>query len=200
MQIKLLKDKDYLLWINEIKEKINRLQIKAAIAVNHEMLAFYWDLGKGIVYKQTKKNWGDAVIEQLSKDLQSEYPEMKGFSTRNLFYMKSWYLFYNNQFDLVQHVVALNQIPVKINSAEKVQQLVAQIPWGHNILIITKIKDINEALFYINETILNGWSRSVLRIQIETDLYLRQGKAITNFDNTLPKPQSDLAAQTLKDP
>ena len=101
------------------------------------------------------KKWGDAVVEQLSKDLQSEYPEMKGFSTRNLFYMKSWVLFYNNQREKLQQAVAENKIPAKIGSIEKVQQLVAQIPWGHNILIITKIKEIDEALFYINETILN---------------------------------------------
>ena len=107
---------------------------------------------------------------------------------------------YNEQFEKVQQLVAQNTLPSKMNSPEKIQQLVRQIPWGHNILIITKIKNIEEAIFYVNETILNGWSRAVLRIQIETDLYTRQGKATTNFNNTLPKPQSDLATQTLKDP
>ncbi len=200
MEIKLSNNKEYLFCLDEIKEKIKKLQIKAAISVNSKMLSFYWDLGKDIVETQTKKKWGDAFIKQLSKDLQSEYPEMKGFSVRNLFYMKSCFLFYNTQADKLKFAVAKNKIPAQIGSIEKVQQLVAQIPWGHNILIITKITDIDEALFYINETILNGWSRAVLRIQIETDLYSRQGKAITNFENTLPKPQSDLANQTLKDP
>ncbi len=200
MQIKLSKDKDYLIWLNEIKERIKRLQIKAAISVNQEMLAFYWALGKDIVEKLATKNWGEAVVEQLSKDLQLEYAEMKGFSRSNLFYMKKWYLFYNEQLTKIQQAVGQSHLPEKINSIEKVQQVVGQIPWGHNILIITKINNIEEALFYINETILNGWSRAVLRIQIETDLYSRQGKAITNFYNTLPKPQSDLANQTLKDP
>ena len=164
------------------------------------MLAFYQDLGKEIIEKQETKKWGDAVVEQLGKDLQYEFPEMKGFSRRNLFYMKKWYLYYNERVEKLQQTVAQMKLPEKVSSIEFVQQLVAQIPWGHNILIITKIKDVKEALFYINETIINGWSRAVLEIQIELDLYLRQGKAITNFKNTLPKPQSDLANQTLKDP
>ena len=200
MKLELSKNKDYNSWIREIKDRIYKLQIKAALSVNSEILAFYWNLGKKIIEKQETKNWGDAVVEQLGKDLQAEFLEMKGFSRRNLFYMKKWYLFYNEQFKKFQQAVAQNQILAKINSVEKVQQLVAQIPCGHNILIITKIKDINEALFYINETIINGWSRSVLEIQIETDLYSRQEKAITNFNDTLPKAQSDLANQTLKDP
>ena len=200
MKLKIKSQQEYQSWLNEIKDKIYTLQIKAAIVVNSEMLAFYWNLGKNILEKQAIKNWGEAVVEQLSRDLQAEFPEMKGFSRSNLFYMKKWYLFYNEQLEKVQQPVAQNVLPSEINSSEKIQQLVGQIPWGHNILIITKINNIEEALFYINETILNGWSRAVLRIQIETDLYSRQGKAITNFYNTLPKPQSDLANQTLKDP
>lgn len=200
MKIELSKNKDYNSWIRAIKKRVYRLQIKAALSVNSEMLAFYWDLGKEINEKQKTKKWGEAVVEQLEKDLQSEFPEMKGFSRRNLFYMKKWYLFYNERFEKLQQVVAQNKIPANINSVEKVQQLVAQIPWGHNIVIITKIKEIAEALFYINETVINGWSRSLLEIQIETGLFTRQGKAITNFNQTLPKTQSDLANQILKDP
>lgn len=108
-------------------------------------------------------------------------------------------MFYNGQITKVQQVVGQKAFPAKTNSLEKIQQLVGQIPWGHNILIITKIKDLEEAIFYVNETIVNGWSRAILRMQIETNLHLRQGKATTNFDITLPKPQSDLANQTLKD-
>jgi predicted nuclease of restriction endonuclease-like (RecB) superfamily len=200
MGIKLSKDIDYSSWLKEIKSKVYQLQIKASLAVNSEMLAFYWDLGKEIIAKQNEKNWGNAVVEQLSNDLQSEFPEMKGFSRSNLFYMKKWYLFYNETEINVQQVVGQSLLPSEINQKEKVQQLVGQIPWGHNILIITKVKNIKEAIFYINETIINGWSRAVLRIQIETDLYSRKGKATTNFLIALPKPQSDLANQTLKDP
>lgn len=193
-------DSDYVSWFKDIKSKVYRLQIKASIAVNVELLTFYWELGREITEKQTIKNWGDSIIEQLSKDLNRDFPDIKGFSKRNLFYIKSWYLFYNEHLTKVQQLVAQNSLPAAIDSIEKIQQLVGQIPWGHNILIITKIKNIDEAIFYVNETLLNGWSRSVLRLQIDTDLYARQGKALTNFTATLPKPQSDLANQTLKDP
>lgn len=194
------KNSDYVAWLKDIKAKVRQLQMKAVMAVNVELLKFYWELGEDIHNKQSSKHWGEAVIEQLSKDLQSEFPEMAGFSRSNLFYIKKWYLFYHQQSEKVQEAVAQSLYPAKIIPAEKIQQLVGQIPWGHNILIITKLKTIEEALFYINETIVNGWSRAVLRIQIETNLFSRQGKAITNFDYTLPKPQSDLATQTLKDP
>jgi predicted nuclease of restriction endonuclease-like (RecB) superfamily len=121
------------------------------------------------------------MVDNLEKDLISEFPDLKGFSRRNLFYMKGFYSFYKGYFN-------------------QVQQLVAQIPWGHNILIMSKSKTIEESIFYLNETLQNNWSRSVLNIQIGTDLFSRQGKAITNFKNTLPNPNSDLAIQTLKDP
>lgn len=198
--IKLSIDQDYLSWLREIKAKVLRLQIKASLAVNVELISFYWDLGRDIVEKQLIKNWGDAVIDQLSKDLQSIFPENKGFSRRNLFYIKRWYIFYNEQFTKVQQLVAQTSLPTNLDTLEKIQLLVWRIPWGHNILIISKIRKLDEALFYANETILNGWSRAVLRMQIETDLYSRQGKATTNFIATLPEPQSDLANQALKDP
>ena len=137
--IKLSKNNDYVSWFKEIKAKVYRLQIKAAIAVNTELLTFYWDLGRDITEKQTNKNWGDAIIEQLSKDLHSSFPEIKGFSRRNLFYIKSWYLFYNEQFIKVQQVVAQNPLLTNIDNLEKIQQLVGQTPWEHNILIINKI-------------------------------------------------------------
>lgn len=192
-------DNEYISWIKEIKDKIYRLQIKASIAVNIELLSFYWELGREICEKQSKRNWGDAIIDQLSKDLHSTFPEIKGFSRSNLFYVKKWYLFYSERI-IIQQAVGQTSLPANIDTIEKVQQLVGQIPWGHNILIMTKIKDIHEAIFYANETLVNGWSRAVLRMQIETDLYSRQGRATTNFVATLPKYQSDLANQTLKDP
>lgn len=157
-------------------------------------------MGREITEKQTIKNWGNAVIEQLSNDLHSAFPDIKGFSRSNLFNVRSWYLFYSEHISKMQQLVAPNTLPATIDSVEKIQQFVGQIPWGHNILIITKIKNIDEAIFYINETLLNGWSRSVLGMQIDTNLYARQGKALTNFTATLPKVQSDLANQTLKDP
>lgn len=189
----IFKDTEYKNWLSDLKTKIRSSQLKAAIAVNSALIEFYWDLGKMIAEKQTA--WGAKFVEQLSKDLKSEFPNMEGLSRRNLFNAQKFYQFYNRQ--IVQQVVALseNDSPNQI-----VQQAVAQIPWGHNILIITKAHSIAEAYFYIQKTIENGWSRDILGLQIKSDLYNRQGKAITNFKLTLPDNSSDLAHQILKDP
>ncbi|MDR0305995.1 MAG: PDDEXK nuclease domain-containing protein [Chitinispirillales bacterium] len=202
---------DYKKWIIEVKQKIRSTQIKAAIAVNSTLIEFYWYLGKMITEKENV--WGGKLIEQVSKDLKEEFPDMQGLSRRNLFNTQKFYQFYSNS--IVQQPVALigQQLVDQLQTIENkqdttyprtedkiVQQLVAQIPWGHNILIFTKSKDIKEALFYIQKTKDNNWSRDTLALQIKSNLYKRQGKAITNFTNTLPAPNSDLALQTLKDP
>jgi len=161
-------------------------QIKAAVRVNQALLSLYWDLGEQIIEKQREAKWGDGFLEQMSRDLQAEFLEMKGFSFRNLKLMRQWVSFWS---PIGQQAVA-----------QIAQQLVAQIPWGHNQLIMNKIGDHEEALFYVRKTIENNWSRAVLTHQIESGLYQRDGKAITNFEATLPAPQSDLAIQTLKDP
>ena len=171
---------DYKIWINELKKQVRSVQIKAAIAVNFELIKFYWELGKMISDKQEFYNWGDKLIDQISLDLKEEFPEMKGFSIRNIKYCRNFYTFYCN--------------------SSIGQQVVAQIPWGHNILIFSKSKNISEAHFYIQQTIENNWSRDVLALQIKTNLFERNGKAINNFKYTLPEPFSDLAEQTLKDP
>lgn len=175
---------EYNSWLKEIKQRILKSQIKASIAVNIELLRLYWDLGKNISNKVNKSNWGAHIMEKLSTDLKKLFPDMKGFSRTNLFSIRRWYDFYSQ----------INE------DFEKVQQLVGQIPWGHNVLIITRIKEIEEAKFYINKTLENNWSRAILELQIENQLYKRQGRAITNFNNTLPEPQSNLAKETLKDP
>lgn len=175
---------EYYDWVVELKSKIQSSQLKAAISVNKELLSLYWELGKSISLKISESNWGSSVVEQLSIDLKNEFPNQKGFSRSNLFSMKQWFEFYST----------LN------NDIEKIQQLVGQIPWGHNIAIITKSNSIDEAIFYCNKTIKNNWSRAVLINQIASDFYNRQGKAITNFNNTLPEPHSGLAIETLKDP
>jgi predicted nuclease of restriction endonuclease-like (RecB) superfamily len=177
----LVKTSEYRSFILEIKQRIQASQIKAAIAVNQELLLLYWDLAERIVTKQQQAAWGDGFLLQISKDLKTEFPEMKGFSKRNLEGMRQWY-----QFWVTESAIAL--------------QLVAQIPWGHNLTVVTKIKDIDEALFYVQKTIQNNWSRSVLTHQIEGRLYQREGKAITNFETRLPESKSDLARETLKDP
>ena len=186
-------DKDYSSWLKELKNKIRSVHIKAAVKVNTEMLNFYWDLGADIIEKQAIAKWGDGFLSKLSQDLMVEFPDMKGFSLSNLKYIKQWYLFYSRHEPIGQQLVG--QLEKTIG-----QQLVSQIPWGHNLVIISKIKNTNEALFYVQKTIQNNWSRAVLTHQIESGLYGREGKAITNFKATLPEPQSDLAHQTLKDP
>jgi len=192
MKSNLIFDNAYKFWLADIKARVRNAQIKAAVKVNTELLDLYWWLGGDIVEKQKKSKWGEGLIDQLSKDLSTEFPDMKGFSRSNLMYIKKWYLFYSQNNEIVQQ-------PVGQFGQQTVAQI-TQIPWGHNIAIITKCKDIKEALFYVQKTMTHNWSRSVLVHQIESRLYKREGKAISNFSLTLPKPQSDLARQTLKDP
>ena len=214
---KLQNDRQYKKWLADLKNKVRSIQIKAAIAVNKELLTFYWELGADIVQKQSTTNWGDGFLSQLSADLMAEFPDMKGFSVRNLKYARQWYLFYSSDSQIGSPAIgqqlvaqlenefsqqAVGQIG-KQTAAQFVKQAVSQItqiPWGHNIAIISKCKNMKEALYYVSNTIAHNWSRSVLVHQIESGLYRREGKSISNFTAALPKPQSDLALQTLKDP
>lgn len=195
--VNLHNNKDYKKWYQGIKSKIRSSQIKAVTKVNTELLALYWEIGREIVEKQRESNYGDLLIEQLSKDLSIEFASEKGFSRSNLFYIKKWYLFYNQGVNKVPQPVGLFGEDSKNDLAP---QLVVLIPWGHNREIITKCSTIEEALFYVTETIKHSWSRSVLLHQIESSLYHRKGKAITNFKDTLPGPQGDLANELIKDP
>ena len=190
----LLNTKEYREFIKELKNRIQSAQLKAAVSVNQTMLQLYWDLAERIITRQQASAWGDGILGQISHDLQSEFPDMKGFSLRNLQYMRQWYQFWSETNSIVQQAAA------QLDNALYVQQLVSQIPWWHNVIIISKIKDQGEALFYVQQTIQNNWSRAVLTHHIESRLYQREGKAITNFKATLPSPQSDLAQQILKDP
>lgn len=175
---------EYKKWITVLRAKLKQAQLKAAVTVNQQLLMFYWDLGTDIIEKQKITAWGEGLLKQLSRDLMSEFPEMKGFSERNLRLIRQWVQFW-------------------IKSTANWQQAVAeltQIPWGHNQVIINKCKNSEEGLYYIRNTIEYGWSRSVLTHQIESNLWQREGKALSNFTKALPSPQSDLAHQTLKDP
>jgi len=175
---------EYKKFIKKIKSKVREAQIRASVKVNVELLKFYWEFGEEIIKKQKNSNWGSAFLKNLSQDLMREFPDVKGFSYRNIKYIRQWYLFYSTNTEKRQQVVAL----------------LIQIPWGHNLHIITKCKDINQALYYATQTLNYGWCRAVLVHQIESQLYEREGKALTNFSDTLPPPQSDLANQILKDP
>ena len=192
MKSNLVLTKEYKVWLAELKRKVRNAQLKAAVKVNAELLLFYWDLGADIAVKQAKVKWGEGFLAQLSKDLTSEFPEMKGFSLSNLKYIKQWYLFYSGGRLIGQQLVG--------QMTEQPVSLITQIPWGHNIVIISKCKNIKEALFYVKNTLDHNWSRDVLVHQIESGLYKREGRSLTNFALTLPKPHSDLAQQTLKNP
>ena len=171
---------DYVEWLGSLKERIRAAQQRAVLAANSELISLYWQIGRGIFKRQEKQGWGSKVVERLAQDLQREFPEMKGFSRANLLYMRSFAETWEDH--------------------EIVQQLVGQIPWGHNIVLFTKVKDQQEREWYARAAIEHGWSRAVLVHQIESSLYHRQGKAVTNFQKNLPSPQSELAQQTLKDP
>lgn len=181
---------EYRAWIENIKQKIKQSQIKASVKVNYAMLDLYWDIGRDIVAKQKTAKWGDAFLSTMSKDLQRAFPNVSGFSVQNLKSIRYWYKFYNSDENGLQLV----------SQIDMVEKMVKSIPWGHNQRIAYKCNSIPEALFYVQKTMDNGWSRSVLEHQIDGGLYDRQGKAITNFQLKLPEPQSDLAEQTLKNP
>jgi predicted nuclease of restriction endonuclease-like (RecB) superfamily len=171
---------DYEDFLSDLKERIRTAQVRAALAVNREMVLLYWQIGCDILSRQQQQGWGAKVIDRLSKDLKTAFPEMKGFSRTNLLYMRAFAAAYPDE--------------------QIVQEVLGQITWYHNITLLDKVKLETERLWYAHATVQQGWSRNVLVHQIESDLYHRQGKATTNFDRTLPQPQSDLANQLLKDP
>lgn len=196
---------DYPKLLEDLKARVRSAQIKAAVSVNRELIALYWDIGKALVVQQLRHKWGDRVIDRLAEDLAREFPEMKGFSRHNLYRMRAFYLAYSEEASIVaQPVLQLPQSMVKHLVAElkekNLPQAVGEIPWGHNIMLLQKLRDPLLRLWYARKTIEHGWSRAMLVHQIETSLHKREGRAITNFQRTLPPPQSDLAQQTLKDP
>ena len=170
----------YIEFVTSLKDKIRSAQVKASFSVNRELIQIYWQIGNEILARQNAEGWGAKIIDRLSRDLLREFPDMKGFSVRNLKYMR--------------------RFAATWRDSTFVQQVAAQIPWFHHCIILDKVTGNAEREWYIRETIRNGWSRNVLVLQIESDLYRRSGKAITNFTATLPAPQSDLARETVKDP
>lgn len=177
--------KEYGDLLKEIKAKVRSSQVKAAISVNRELIQLYWEIGRSIHVKQEQEGWGAHVIEKLAKDLQSAFPGIEGFSRSNIFYMRAFYMAYEK---VQQPVGQFESLPI------------FRIPWGHNVILIQKLKKNTERLWYAEKAIEHGWSRSMLDTWVKADLYKREGKALTNFHKTLPTPQSDLAQQTIKDP
>jgi predicted nuclease of restriction endonuclease-like (RecB) superfamily len=167
-------------FLRDLKQRIRSAQVKAAFAVNRELILLYWRIGHDILERQNRAGWGAKVIERLASDLHNEFPDMKGFSRTNLLYMRAFAEAWPDELF--------------------VQQVVGQIPWGHNLRILDLVKDPEQREWYARAALQHGWSRNVLIHQIESGLHRRQGKAQTNFPQTLPPPQSDLAQQVLKDP
>lgn len=171
---------EYAAWLAELKTLIRTARVKASLAVNRELIQLYWRIGNEITLRQDRQGWGAKVIDQLAKDLRHEFPDMTGLSLTNLKYMRRF---------------------AETWSKEAIgQQLVDQLPWGHNIQIMVRLPDPHTRAWYIKQTIENGWSRSVLEYQIETQLHTRIGMAQHNFERTLPVPQSELARDIVKDP
>lgn len=166
--------------LNELKVRIRSARIKATLSINRELVLLYWEIGNTILKQQEHEGWGSKVIDRLANDLRREFPDMKGLSRRNLIYMRAFAEAYSNQ--------------------EFVQQVAAQLPWFHNVVILTKIKEPEEREWYLRSCVENGWSRNTLEIQIENNLYHRQGKAVTNFKKIFPPPKSELVQQITKDP
>jgi predicted nuclease of restriction endonuclease-like (RecB) superfamily len=167
-------------WLADLKERIHTAQQRATLAVNRELVLLYWQIGRDILARQAEQGWGAKVIERLANDLRAAFPDMKGFSPRNLKYMRAFAEAWPD--------------------AEFVQQAAAQLPWFHLCTLIDKLKTRDERNWYLSKAIEHNWSRNILVMQIETRLLERTGKAVTNFTASLPKPQSDLARESLKDP
>ncbi|MEY8486402.1 YhcG family protein [uncultured Parabacteroides sp.] len=186
---KLIRENDnYAEWIQTLSKRYRQSQIKAAVKVNNELLQFYWSLGRDIVEMHAESKWGNKLLQNLSADLQNALPEIKGLSPRNLLYMKNFYLLYKPLTGITPQV-------------EAQLSCIFEIPWGHQKLLIDKFREIpQKALFFVYKTIELGWSRAMLLNFINSDLYERQGKAVTNFNCTLPQQTSELAKELLKDP
>ncbi|KAB2878061.1 DUF1016 domain-containing protein [bacterium] len=206
-----LPDKKYQKLLGDLKEKIRNARQKAALSVNQELLGVYWEIGQAIIAQQKEEGWGTKIIDRLSHDLKMEFPDFKGVSVRNLKYMRAFADAYPDfvqppaaQKRITKQSKAIVQVPLArsgaISDSSIVQVRLAQLSWYHHITLLDKVKSPIERRFYIEQTILNGWSRDAMVWQIESGLYRRQGKAITNFENTLTKPHSDLAKESLKNP
>ncbi|MBQ4405471.1 MAG: DUF1016 family protein [Bacteroidales bacterium] len=207
-------DKEYKDWIADLSSRYRKSQIKAAVKVNQEMLKYYWELGRDVVEMHVEDRWGEGVINCLSRDLKQANPEITGLSVRSIYYCKDFYLLYSQRVKILPQVVAkiddeiLPQLGAKFKDANcptscgtNLLSDLFSVPWGHHRFIIDKCaNNVDKALFFVRQTVENGWSRDVLLNFLDTDLYERHGKAITNFKNTLPDETSDLAQQLTKDP
>lgn len=214
-------DSEYLQWLSDLKDRYHKAQIKAAVRVNSEQLLFNWNLGRDLVVRKAEEHWGKGVVEQVSLDLQAEFPDVKGFSARNLWNMRKWYSFYALDPSFPERVkdiedrfapdsVRMQQLvpgSIDVEVKRKLQQAVAEtgfpsvfafVPWGHHVEIVNKCKTVDEALFYVAKTIEESCSRASLVNLIGADLFHSEGKALTNFSERLPLVQGKLARDIIK--
>ncbi len=175
--------------MTQLKKRIQTAQVKASLAINKELILLYWEIGKEIANRQKLNKWGSSVIDHLAKDLRISFPDLKGFSRSNIFRMRAFYL--------SCQIVAQ---PARQFAVHDLPEAFLLIPWWHNVILMEKIPSLEERTWYAKKTVEESWSRNVLTMQIESNLFSRQGNAITNFHLTLPSPQSDLAQETMKDP
>jgi predicted nuclease of restriction endonuclease-like (RecB) superfamily len=192
----------FLALLADVKTRIRAAQTRAVLAVNAELVRLYWDIGRLIDERQQREGWGAAVIPRLARELHNALPEMKGFSERNIGLMIAFFREYPNPAKFLQQPAAKLPAPEKVPqpAAQLPDSLLWSIPWFHHAILIQKVKDLSIRRWYMEQTLANGWSRNILALAIDSCAHERQGKAITNFAQLLPSPQSDLAVQTLKDP
>lgn len=210
----IIADGKYVEWLGELKQRYQRSQIKAAVQVNHSMLEFYWSLGRDIVALKAESQWGSGVLQQLSLDLKKMFPNEKGFSYRNIRYMRQWYSFYfqriTNWHEPSAKMALLNwhEHSARIEESNRHQHsdgldfpdIFALVPWKHHVHLVSKSNSIDEALFYIKQTIANNWSLADLEHEVKTDLFSRHSSALTNFSDTMTLPQQKLAQEVMKSP
>ncbi|MFY9269149.1 MAG: PDDEXK nuclease domain-containing protein [Candidatus Manganitrophaceae bacterium] len=203
--------REYADFLKEVKTRIRRAQVKAALSINRELILLYWEIGYRLDAMQKQYGWGSAVIPRLAKDLRNELPELKGFSERNIGRMLAFFREYPRLKEILPPLVAKTEVDPSLpqpvakkgrrpDESVTLESLLLHVPWGHNILLIEKVKDHPDRLWYVQNTLENGWSRHILNLMIDSRAHERQGKAITNFHAKLPPAQSDLARQSLKDP
>ncbi len=195
----------YSVWLTELKHRIHNAQQRATLAVNQELIVLYWQIGRDILARQAEQGWGAKVITRLSDDLRATFPEMKGFSRTNLLYMRAFAAAWPDD-EIVQGALGhlegaiVHQFGGQLGSGAIVHQLLDKLPWRHHCVLLDKLKTREDRLWYAQKAIEHNWSRNILVMQIESRLIERSGGAVTNFALTLPKPQSDLARESLKDP
>jgi len=218
---------DFPILLKEIKSRIQQAQTRAMLSVNAELVQLYWDIGRMIAARQQQEGWGAAVIPRLARELENELAEVKGFSERNIGRMIAFYREYPTPPDILPQAAAklpgkliLPPPVAKLREAQNLPPPVAKsldsakpqptdpspdsplwsVPWAHHVVLMEKVKDLDQRLWYMQQTLANGWSRNILLAMIQSEAHARQGQAITNFERLLPSPQSDLVQQTLKDP